>query len=255
MPSKAIRRAFALALLLLGACRPTSSPAPAAHEIAAVPVAAPHPAPASSSRATAAPDAFEVLPVVDEAVLLDGFDAPPDEVKVMTERVSCGPEVKCTSRYAAVHRRASEPLERSRERLHAALRSVPVPAGTRWGIARVMDSGTDGVPEQLGWRSHLLREPAVLQTRDIVQVRAHELNGYYFVQLRLEEQAADRFGRYTAEHKQTRIAIALDGIVESVPVVMEEIRDTTLQLHVGPSNDEASAQRVSARLREAAGLK
>lgn len=122
--------------------------------------------------------------------------------------------------------------------LRAALAPIATPRG-QWLV------GSNG-------REHeaVLANPAALSDADVdrCSVELQTMEWGPQIAVRLTPAGAERFATLTRENVQRRIAIALDGALESAPVVMEPITGGALVLSTG-GGDLAEARDLAAVLR------
>lgn len=141
--------------------------------------------------------------------------------------------------------------------LVAFLDAVPTPPSTRFLLSRWYDfDDASGQVLPSGWRSFLVFGDPVLTGDNVRDARARAdsggMGGAWFVDLQFDDEGAERFRRYTAEHVKRRFAIVVDGIVTSAPVIQEEIGGGRARITMGAGSFEQ--QRDEAR-RLAAGLR
>jgi preprotein translocase subunit SecD len=71
------------------------------------------------------------------------------------------------------------------------------------------------------------------------------------VRVALGEAGAERFRAFTAAHVKRRLAIVVDGRVESAPVIQTEIPGGVVSITMGagaPEEQQAQARRLADRL-------
>lgn len=135
--------------------------------------------------------------------------------------------------------------------------AVAVPPGVEIAFGSWEEFDPDeGPPEQGGWRTYLLTGKTVISEHDIVDAMARKQTDPYstggaFVSIELGPQGADRFAEATRAWTKRRIAIVVDQVVMSAPVVQSEIRGGSLQITMGAGDPEqrlAEAHRLAAAL-------
>ena len=106
-----------------------------------------------------------------------------------------------------------------------------------------------------GWRSYLASNEAVITAADVADATVGEdaVTGAQHVDVQLTADAAERFRAFTRTHTRRRLAIVVDGRVESAPVVQQEIDVGRIQVTVAgePKQQRAQARRLAAALRAA----
>ena len=90
------------------------------------------------------------------------------------------------------------------------------------------------------WRTFYLKARAQItgdQVRD-AQALADQSNeglGGWYVNMRMTQKGGDIFQKITGENVKKRFAIILDGVVESAPVIQEEIGGGQARITMGSS--------------------
>ncbi len=123
--------------------------------------------------------------------------------------------------------------------LRAALGVVPTGPDVRFAYGPVQDS--EGAPAV---RSYLVRISTILTERDVVGAKAVEDTdrGTWSVSVTLDPSAASRFESYTASHVGGRLAIVVDDVVQSAPVIRSKIGGGTLMITLGGSHEHDAAE-------------
>lgn len=173
--------------------------------------------------------------VDDEAPLPPEAGTPPPGIEVATETVGGGGPA-LTVRYL-VARGPSGTLA-----LPAFLGTLPAPAGRAWAI---------GEEEEGGARRSFLLEPALVVTGDRIAEAEVSMDpgvNRPVVMVGFDAEGGRQFGALTERLVHRRLAIELDGLVRSAPVVLEPIRGGRAQVTLG------SAQPPAEMLREAQAL-
>lgn len=90
-------------------------------------------------------------------------------------------------------------------------------------------------PEKSYWRTFYLHERAVLtgERIDSVAVEVDEKTNEPVLVIELDDEGAETFTEFTANHVGTRFAIMVDDEIESAPVIREKIPGGTVQLSMG----------------------
>ncbi|WP_394842032.1 hypothetical protein LZC95_33765 [Pendulispora brunnea] len=138
--------------------------------------------------------------------------------------------------------RPRETVAAAKTRVQPWLDSIPLPAGTRLALMELDDHDPDtGRTTILGLRTVLLRGPAIVGTGDVSQALAEQIEGNDFLSITLTPDAARRFEEATAEWQKRRIAILIDGAVDSAPVVLSKISRGKIRLTPGANPEERRA--------------
>jgi hypothetical protein len=216
------------------------------------------PLPAPQSRAPARPEALQVLAVDDDD---DPFSPRPEElpvgVSIFVESVPLGPDRKAFHHFAHIVAAQGEGQEQARAGLlaWAGKRTAPLGIQVRAESAFEYDEAKD-VIEQIGWRTYLLNGAPIIDGSDVKSATALPSRDAaagreaWQVCVNLGAAGAERFRAFTASHVNRRMAIVVDGVVESVPVIREEIGGGRLVITMGggSADQRADAMRLQARL-------
>jgi hypothetical protein len=125
---------------------------------------------------------------------------------------------------------------------------VNLPAGTRLAF------GPDETLEGRGFRSYLLRSPPFLTQNHVADASAveDELSGASSVNIELTEEGGRLMHEATTRLTRRRIAIVVDGVVESAPLVLAPIPGGTARITLegsDPRQQLLEARELAARLR------
>ncbi len=121
--------------------------------------------------------------------------------------------------------------------LNAALKGQ-IPRGDRIYLMKEVDSRTGRTR-----KVPILLKDKVLMTGDAVKTAHVRIGGMYnepYVALELTDRGAKLFERITAENVGKRLAIILDGVVRSAPVIREKIGGGHAQITGNFTHEEAS---------------
>jgi preprotein translocase subunit SecD len=182
----------------------------------------------------------------------------PDGIQVRFENVPAGGGNDGSggmrrSTFARVFARKGESIPDAIARGDAFVKRLSLPEGTRmvWGPVQDWDDDTQAVTVT-GARTFLLRSEPVLTTPDVIAAEPvlSDAGGRaeFVVSVLLSESAARRFARATAENVHRRLAIVLDGYVDSAPVIREPISGGRLVITVGagdPAVQKEGARRLA----------
>jgi hypothetical protein len=207
---------------------------------------------------------IEIVRVDDEADPLFGViqDDAPETVTLYRQSVPLGTGRSDKRNYARAVLRPGESLEAAWARLLPWLQRYPLPAGRRWAYEAVQEAQDGEDPDEdtkvsrvVGLRSIVLAGDAEITTADIegadVRVDADD-RGPPDVDVTLSPDAGERFYALTREWVGRRLAIMLNGVVDSAPVVRTPIRGGHVSVTVSPGPREkqiAEARALAASLR------
>lgn len=127
-------------------------------------------------------------------------------------------------------------LARARKWL-AALRH---PKGTFLALEELFD----GSAKFIGYRTFLAREPVIVDDRDVTKATLALRDGEPEITIELGKAGAALFADVTREWQGKRIAILVDGLVVTAPMVKSEIRGGRVLLQA--PGDTPAARRASA---------
>lgn len=164
-------------------------------------------------------------------------DGRPPGIEIATETVGGGGDVHAV-RYLVTRGAAGEPLS-------SFLSSLPAPEGREWIL------GVDDVPGGgEGRRSFLVTSADALSGERVAdaEVILEPSRAEPVVMVRFDTEGARQFEALTARLVHRRLAIVLDGLVRSAPVVQEPIRAGAAQVTLGAVQDPALALREAQEL-------
>lgn len=207
------------------------------------------------------PDALQLLAVDDEANPF--WSLPTDElpagVSLSLEEAPNGPGKSDPRRFARATIQPGESLEQARARLAGWSAQIEVPAGDRVLLAALLEYDEEkDRAEQIGWRTYLVKGPPIIDASDIVDAKA-EIVGRYSpadlpgaqVLIELGPAGAERFRVFTAANIKRRLAVVVDGKVESAPVINSQIPGgrVVITMAAGPPDQQlADAKRLAKAL-------
>jgi preprotein translocase subunit SecD len=185
------------------------------------------------------------IKMVDDRGSATIFVPPPESVAATAEGIdmyqedapngldSNGNKATVKSYYARMACRPSkypgESPEQCLGRFKAWTSTLDVPGDHQIGFARETEAvaGTDPLQlQQVAWRTFYLYSRVELANdsiRDSNIGQDQQNQGNYFVQLSLSAAGADRFENLTGANVYRRLAILLDGVVESAPFIKQKI--------------------------------
>jgi hypothetical protein len=189
------------------------------------------------------------------------LDEAPEGVSLYTEIVPLGKDRSERREYARVTLGDGESLDQAWARLLPWLEQFQLPPGERWGWEEVSEPVTPSEGESgpigfrvVGLRTLVLTGDPVVTTADVesadVGLEKDTQNAYVLVTL--SPAGGERFFRVTEEWLGRRLAIVVNGRVDSAPVIRSPIRGGRLTITMGnamPDEQLASAKRLAASLR------
>jgi hypothetical protein len=200
---------------------------------------------------------FEVTAIDDDADVFSEAPRPAEGSGIsIRDEVFGGARRATKTRYVMVSRAGNETREQMTARLEAYVSSLPLPAAARFAYEDVLDYDATPTSSLVGVRAHLLVGAPVLTNADIEDAHVMEEAGAYgggvYIALTLTREAASRFERFTANWVDRRLAIVLDGVVASAPVVRTAISGGRLSITMGSADDReaqvATAERIASAL-------
>lgn len=226
------------ALLGLGACKRASQEAPPARQ---------------STRAVK----LEVVRVddsIDPCAKL--ADSPPEGID---SRVEIAPlERDKAARHSFLHTKLAkgETLAAATSRLRKVTDTLSLPPGDRFAFeATVRFDAESGGSTADGVRSYVLTGTPIVTEGDIAEAKAEVAtvnhNKEHTVRVVLRPDAAARFANETGQWAGRRIAIVVDDVVTSVPVIKEAVKVGGFNINMGPGDD---ADQSAEALKMAKGL-
>lgn len=138
---------------------------------------------------------------------------------------------------------ASDPTRTGRTQLETCLAQQTTPAGEGFAVGPV-DSPR-------GWRSYLIRVAPVLSPEhgESVGVTPGEGGQPPTVGVELTPEGQRRLAEFSRLHVKRRVAIVVDDLVQSAPIILEPITTTHFQLSIGegraPQHAEALANSIA----------
>ncbi len=210
----------------------------------------------------------EVDRVIDTPELFGGatgsLPPPADEgIALSHEDVPDGPGpdgqtklVQSTYAYAALapEQHRGESMEECRQRLLRWLQTFSVPQDRQILLQPVREASPSPSTTRIdrGWRTFYVARPPGLTSKDLqdaeVAQDTNQPNQSYYVAVTLSPQGAQRFEELTATNLQRRLAIVVDGVVDSAPVVKAKISGGRVSISVTSSQIESEQRLEASRL-------
>ncbi len=195
---------------------------------------------------------LEIVRVDDESDLFAKLaygEVPPD-VEIPHERVGSGRQARDVY-FARTSVRDGETYDAAYARLRKWADAVPVPDGTRIGLEAIEEYDDDTLKSRrTGVRTFLLTGPPVITTDDVVDAAASvdtaSARESAYVAVTLSPDAAERFRLATREYTDRRIAIIVNGVIESAPIVRSEIRGGRVSITMGSGSLEVQLAQAKA---------
>jgi hypothetical protein len=195
--------------------------------------------PASASFELSLVDDRERFTNVDEDALPAGVSVSDSDLLVNRDQVTL------RSHYVRLVPRDGESFAQAHARIESWLRSITLEPGERLAWEALEETDETGKSRIAAYRSYVLHPPT-LTASDVTSVTtAAAPDGGTGVAIHFTEAGTERFRLLTREHLKQRIAIAVDGMVTSAPIVQSEISGGTVQLTLG-IRDTAAEQRAEA---------
>lgn len=169
----------------------------------------------------------------------------PAGARVEHENVHRGEDMGVAS-YVVFERVDGETLDATLARARSWSQDVATSPGEVIGFGRVeqIDDATgDLVP--IGYRTYVLEGTPILTEADVAHAEARLSPGDVgqpVVAVELTPEAAGRFEQETARAVRHRLAIVVDGVVMSAPLVMSPIPGGRIQIAMGSASADPSAE-------------
>ena len=200
---------------------------------------------------------LQITHVVDDpdalAPLVAAPDTLPQGARIEHENVHRGDDMGVAS-YVVFERVAGEPLDATLARARSWAKGIATSPEEVIGLAPI--EGLDDATEtfvQTGFRTYVLEGTPILTEADVAQAEASMSGGAIrepVVVLELTPEAAGRFEQATARAVRHRLAIVVDGVVVSAPLVMSPIPGGMVQITMGNASADPAvdARRLAGRL-------
>jgi hypothetical protein len=214
-------------------------------------------APTGGPVARAELEIVRVDDTVDPFAAFDDASLPAGQgIGIYAETAPLGPGKTVTTHFARIVFRPGETPGAAIARVKPWLSTVALPRDVRFGFEPVdeVDADTQKVTH-VGVRTFVLSGPTVLRTADVTaasaMVHPDALDEMY-VAVTLSPEAGQRFEELTRAWTKRRLAILVDGVISSAPVVQTAITGGHVSITV-PSGDDVE-QRIETVKRLARGL-
>jgi hypothetical protein len=196
---------------------------------------------------------LEIDLVDDEIDPFPSDEGLPEGVAIYRESVSLGPGRSAPHPFARIVPRSDESIPQAIARVRPWLAALPLPPGERFALQDVSEHDEETGKETLvGARTFVLRAPPIVTEDDLDDAEATMASsGPYpepYVAVVFKPAAAERFRVATRDNVQRRIAIVVDGRVDSVPVVKSEIGGGHASITLGAAPDLEQQLRDAKRL-------
>lgn len=146
--------------------------------------------------------------------------------------------------FAVASRQPDEDLAGTRTRLETWTRGLSVPTGLEIALQpRFEHDPVEDAEVQSGWRTLLVRREVELDNADVAKATV-ELDPpeTWLLQLELTPAGAAKLRALTSASVRRRVALMLDGYVESAPMVLEPIAGGVLWLSSGSTSKASRAR-------------
>jgi preprotein translocase subunit SecY len=175
----------------------------------------------------------------------------PKGVEIRWEVAPIGPGRTQRVHFARAGLLDGESYEDAFRRMRTWCDRAALPPGTRLGLEAVEEYDEDtNKLRRVGVRTFLLTEAPIITTDDVVDAAASVSEGSglpeVYVAVTLSPDAAERFRIATREYIQRRIAIIVDGEINSAPVVKSEIGGGRLSITMGAGDPERQLAQAKA---------
>jgi hypothetical protein len=184
----------------------------------------------------------------------------PEGANLYTELAPLGPQRRETRHYARVVPRRGESNDAAWSRVLPWLQRFPLPPGERWAWQPVMEPDDAGEEKPVslhvvGLRTFVLAGDAAVTTADVksaeVGIDEQQDLGQAYVLVTLTDEGAERFYRLTREWIERRLAIVVDGHIDSAPIIKSPISGGRVTITMGagdPDKQLAEARALAASL-------
>ena len=218
--------------------------------------------PPAGSGAPAGPRAKLEVVRVDDTI--DPFASLPESavpagegIEIRFENVPAGPGRHLKVNFARLRLREGESTAAGVARFRRWLATLELPPGARFGIEEVGDYSPETQLVTVdSLRSFVLTGEPILRTEDVTDAMAMTPGAEgqdVYVAVTLSSDAAQRFEDATREWTQRRIAIVLDDVITSAPIVKTAIGGGRISITMGMAGDPArqaeEARALVSRLR------
>jgi hypothetical protein len=161
-----------------------------------------------------------------------------ERINVWAETISSKDEPRATTQYAKMVVRAGESKADAIARFSRWLSGIALPTGKRFGIEEIHEYDEQTKTSTLvGLRTFVLTGDPALTTADVTDAVALDDHSYVgaepTVQVTLSPRGAQRFEDVTREWQNRRLAIVLDGVIDSAPLVRAAIAGGHVSLSMG----------------------
>jgi hypothetical protein len=200
--------------------------------------------------AAAVPTDFEVALVDDSArlaALEHSLEAPAG--------VSWGDEVLYTRdgevlrpRFVRLSLQEGESLDQALKRIAAWLAPLELPANERLVWGPLFEPDADEQERLVGYRSYVLFPPSIV-AKDVIEASVDDQSDFPGARLRFAPPAAAHFQAITRDHRKERMAIVIQGLVQSAPVIQSEISGGHVMVTTGGASMEQQRARAEELVR------
>ncbi|MDB4933963.1 MAG: Preprotein translocase secY subunit [Labilithrix sp.] len=196
---------------------------------------------------------LEVVRVADDEDVFGRMDDKdvPEGIELRFENVPLGQGHMQRVYFARVEIREREPYSSAAARLRRWTDTIALPAGTQIALAPVDEIDEDTLKSRrVGIRTFIVRGSPIITTEDVVEAMPsiNTMNGTreVYVAVTLSEAASEKFRLATREYVQRRIAIVVDGQIDSAPVVRTEIGGGRLSITMGAGDPDVQLVQAKA---------
>ncbi len=200
------------------------------------------------------------LEVVEVDDSIDAFRAVSDDdvpegsgIRIYRESAPLGKGTTGETQLAQIVARDGEGVPATRARLRKWLETLKLPAGARFGIEAMTEYDERNRRRVfVGLRTFVLAGEPVLTTNDVVDATVSTSDGRAYVDVTLSPAGRARFAEATRAWTGRRLAILLDGEIDTAPVVKQAILGGRISITVGAGELDtqvAEAKELASKLR------
>ena len=179
-------------------------------------------------------DTIDIMRSLDESTLPKGI-----EIRFRNEPVGVGKNER--TYFASLTLAKDEPIAAGRQRMRAFLKTLApqLPVGARFAVEDSSEYDEDTSQSHItGVQSLVVTGTSILREADVAEAGASmDEHGTAYVAATLTPDAAKRFEDATGEWVNRRIAILVDDVVSSAPVVRTRIGGGHVQITMGSGGD------------------
>jgi hypothetical protein len=140
-----------------------------------------------------------------------------------------------------------ESLDDTKARVLAYAKARSLPAGARVVLGKLTETDPDTKKSVLvGFRTYVVRGDAELTRKDLTDAKVVEEGGVASVVVTLTPDGAAKFEKLTKESVMRRLALVIDGLVVSAPIVQGPITGGKLSIAMSAGEKSTDAEKDEA---------